>query len=102
VVKRFLKRYYPSTLTAKLQKEITGITQEGGETLQEYYERFVRLCGSCPNHSLDETSLIDQFLQGINDLDGRLLQCSAGGSLNNLTPFQVRALIEMMAEGNQG
>jgi len=38
----------------------------------------------------------------MNDLDARLLQCSAGGSLNNLTPSQVRTLIETMAEGNQG
>jgi len=102
VAKRFLNRYYPSTLTAKLRKEITGITQESGETLQDYYERFVHLCASCPNHNLDETSLIDQFLQGMNDLDARLLQCAAGGSFNNKTPAQVRALIETMAEGNQG
>jgi hypothetical protein len=99
---RFIKRYYPSTLTAKIRKEITGIQQDGGETLQEYYERFVRLCASCPNHNLDETTLIDQFLQGMNDLDARLLQCSAGGSFNNMTPSEVRRLIEIMAEGNQG
>ncbi|KAJ3675643.1 hypothetical protein LUZ60_004685 [Juncus effusus] len=102
VAKRFLKRYFPSTLTAKLRKEITNIQQRGDETLQEYYERFVRLCASCPNHNLTETSLLDQFIQGMNALEARLLQCSAGGSFNDKTPAEVRTLIETMAEGNLG
>ncbi|KAJ3674516.1 hypothetical protein LUZ60_005132 [Juncus effusus] len=102
VAKRFLKRYYPETLTAKLRSEITGIQQESGENLQEYYERFTSLCASCPNHNLTETSLLDQFLQGMNDLDARLLQCSAGGSFNEMTPSQLRMLIETNAEGMRG
>ncbi|KAJ3692980.1 hypothetical protein LUZ60_012075 [Juncus effusus] len=102
VAKRFLKRYFPSTLTAKLRKEITNIQQRGDETLQESYECFVRLCASCPNHNLTETSLLDQFIQGINALEARLLQCSAGGSFNDKTPAEVRTLIETMAEGNLG
>ncbi|KAJ3674542.1 hypothetical protein LUZ60_005158 [Juncus effusus] len=102
VAKRFLKRYYPETLTIKLRSEITGIQQESGENLQEYYERFTRLCASCPNHNLTETSILDQFLQGMNDLDARLLQCSAGGSFNDMTPSQLRMLIETNAEGMRG
>ncbi|KAJ3674519.1 hypothetical protein LUZ60_005135 [Juncus effusus] len=102
VVKRFLKRYFPSTLTAKIRKEITNIQQRGDETLQEYYERFVRLCASCPNHNLTKTSLLDQFIQGMNALEARLLQCSAGGSFNDKTPAEVRTLIETMAQGNLG
>ena len=38
----------------------------------------------------------------MNALDARLLQCSAGGPFNDMTPSEVRALIETMAEGNQG
>ncbi|KAJ3676862.1 hypothetical protein LUZ60_002586 [Juncus effusus] len=102
VAQRFLKRYYPDSLTAMLRSEITGIKQRGEENLQEYYERFIRLCASCPNHNLEETSLIAQFLEGMNDLDARLLQCSAGGNINHLTPSQVRELIVKNAEGMRG
>ncbi|KAJ3669667.1 hypothetical protein LUZ60_011617 [Juncus effusus] len=102
VAKRFLKRYFPSTLTAKIRNEITNIQQRGDETLQEYYECFVRLCASCPNHNLNETSLLDQFIQGMNALEARLLQYSAGGSFNEKKPAEVQTLIETMAEGNLG
>ncbi|KAJ3676870.1 hypothetical protein LUZ60_002594 [Juncus effusus] len=100
VAKCFLKRYFPSTLTAKIRKEITNIQQRSDETLQEYYEHFVRLCASCPNHNLTETSLLGQFIQGMYTLEAHLLQCSEGGSFNDKTPAEVRTLIETMAEGN--
>ncbi|KAJ3673155.1 hypothetical protein LUZ60_006529 [Juncus effusus] len=97
VAQRFLKRYFP-----KLRSEITGIKQRSEENLQEYYERFVHLCASCPNHNLEESSLIAQFLEGMNDLDVRLLQCTSGGNINHLTPSHVRELIVTNTEAMRG
>ncbi|KAJ3673883.1 hypothetical protein LUZ60_005875 [Juncus effusus] len=102
IATRFIQRYFPDSLTAKLRKDITGMSQESVESLQEYYERFVLLCASCPNHVLEERTLIDQFLSGMNYLENRLLMCTVGGSIDDKTPSQVRKLIEKIAQGNQG
>ncbi|KAJ3672421.1 hypothetical protein LUZ60_007142 [Juncus effusus] len=74
---------------------------EPSESLEEYYERLIRLCSSCPNYVLEEKVLIDQFLHGMNYLDQQLLKVAAGGNLNNKTPADARKLIESMADGSQ-
>ncbi|WP_369293769.1 hypothetical protein [Klebsiella pneumoniae] len=33
-----------------MRKDISGIRQLRGESLYEYWERFKKLCASCPHH----------------------------------------------------
>lgn len=54
----FLERYFPASLAVNIRKEICGITQDGAETLHEYWERFKKLCNSCPNHQISEQLLV--------------------------------------------
>lgn len=46
----FFEKYFPSSKAISIRKEISGITQHIGENLYEYWERFKRLCVSCPHH----------------------------------------------------
>ncbi|RDX84901.1 hypothetical protein CR513_33983, partial [Mucuna pruriens] len=46
----FLEKFFPVSKTATIRKEIYGIRQHVGETLHEYWERFNRLCATCPHH----------------------------------------------------
>ncbi|RDX64392.1 hypothetical protein CR513_57056, partial [Mucuna pruriens] len=44
----FLEKFFPASRTASIQKEICGIRQHTGETLDEYCERFNKLYATCP------------------------------------------------------
>ncbi|RDX87322.1 hypothetical protein CR513_31216, partial [Mucuna pruriens] len=46
----FLEKFFPASRTASIRKEICGIRQHTGETLYEYWERFNKLCATCPHH----------------------------------------------------
>ncbi|MGZ7362298.1 retrotransposon gag family protein, partial [Streptococcus pyogenes] len=50
----FLERYFPASRAATIRKEICGIRQYNGETLYEYWERFKKLCASCPHHQISD------------------------------------------------
>ena len=48
--KLFLEKYFPTSKAANIRNEIYGIRQLNGESLHEYWERFKKLCASCPHH----------------------------------------------------
>ena len=63
--KAFLERYFPASKAANIKKEIYGIMQYNRETLYEYWERFEKLCVSCPHHQISEQLLIHYFYKGL-------------------------------------
>ncbi|RDX66096.1 hypothetical protein CR513_55178, partial [Mucuna pruriens] len=50
----FLEKFFPASRTASIRKEICEIRQHTGETLREYWERFNKLCATCPHHQISE------------------------------------------------
>ena len=46
----FLEKNFPASRTTAIRKDISGIRQLSGESLYEYWERFKKLCASCPHH----------------------------------------------------
>ena len=52
--KLFLEKYFPTSKVANIRKEICGIQQMDGESLYEYWERFNKLCASCPHHQISD------------------------------------------------
>ncbi|RDX87911.1 hypothetical protein CR513_30560, partial [Mucuna pruriens] len=54
----FLKKFFLASRTATIRKEIYGIRKQSGETLHEYWERFNKLCATCPHHQINEQLLI--------------------------------------------
>ena len=72
----FLQKYFPASRVADIRREIYGIKQREGETLSEYWERFNKLCASCPQHQMQEHSLIQYFYEGrVRQTDnGQMLQ----------------------------
>ncbi|KAF1864735.1 hypothetical protein Lal_00039901 [Lupinus albus] len=68
-----LGKFFPASRTTAIRKDISGIRQQHGESLYEYWERFKR-------------SIID---------------VASGGALGDMTPFEARGLIEKMASNSQ-
>jgi hypothetical protein len=52
LVRLFLDKYFPTSRAIGIRKEICGIRQKESENLHEYWERFKRLCASCPQHDI--------------------------------------------------
>ncbi|RDX87267.1 hypothetical protein CR513_31284, partial [Mucuna pruriens] len=50
----FLEKFFPAFGIVTIRKEICEIKQHLGETLHEYWERFNKLCPTCPHHQINE------------------------------------------------
>ncbi|XP_062109887.1 uncharacterized protein LOC133821759 [Humulus lupulus] len=97
----FLERYFPASKVGSIRKEICGIRQAVGESLYDYWERFKRLCASCPHHQISEQLLIQYFYEGLLPLDRSMIDAASGGALVDKTPAAARSLISNMAANSQ-
>ncbi|KAL2934150.1 Disintegrin and metalloproteinase domain-containing protein 12 [Bienertia sinuspersici] len=93
----FLEKYFPASRAANIIKDICGIRQDPIETLHEYWERFKKLCNSCPNHQTSEQLLMQYFYEGLTYGDRNLVDAASGGALVDKTPIEAKRLIENMA-----
>jgi retrotransposon gag protein len=101
MLKVFAERYFPASLIANIRKEICGIRQDDAETLHEYWERFKKLCDSCPNHQISEQLLVQYFYEGLRETDKNLVDAASGGALVDKTPAEEKKLIANMAANSQ-
>ncbi|CAH9146939.1 unnamed protein product [Cuscuta epithymum] len=99
--KCFLDRYYPASISSSLKKQISNIEQKDDESLYEFWERFKKLCASCPYHGYSEQDLILYFYDGLVDDDRRMVNAACGGGIVNKTPSQAINLISELAENSR-
>nr|KAJ0186105.1 hypothetical protein LSAT_V11C900503510 [Lactuca sativa] len=82
LAKLFLKKHFPEAKVSNLRREILGIKQGKRKALHTYWEGFKKmLC----------------FCEGLIPMEKRLVNTSSGGSLSDITPIEIRALIEKVA-----
>ncbi|RDY12865.1 hypothetical protein CR513_02292, partial [Mucuna pruriens] len=86
----FLEKFFPTSRIAAIRKEIYRIRQHSGESLHEYWERFNKLCTTCPYHEI-------RLLM----MDRNMVDAASGGALMDKTPVIVRDLIFNMASNTQ-
>ncbi|XP_061358008.1 uncharacterized protein LOC133302269 [Gastrolobium bilobum] len=102
MAKLFLEKFFPSSRATSIRKEISGIRQANGENMHEYWERFKRLCSSCPHHQIPDNLLLVYFYEGLLPMDRNLLDAASGGVLSNKTPNEAKELIaEIVANAQQ-
>ena len=99
--KAFLERYFPASKAANIRKKICGIRQYNGETLYEYWERFMKLCASCSHHQISEQLLIQYFYEGLLPMERSMIDTASGGALVDKTPKFARLSISNMAANSQ-
>jgi len=86
----FLENFFPTSIVAAIRKDIYGIRQQERENLHEYWERFKKLCASCPHHQINEHLLIQYFYEGLSIMDRQMIDAASGGSLVDKTPTNAR------------
>ncbi|XP_024964034.1 uncharacterized protein LOC112504312 [Cynara cardunculus var. scolymus] len=101
MARTFLDKYFPAFKAAGVRREICGIQQKDMESLYEYWERFKRLCVSCPQHEISDELLIQYFYQGLLPMEKKMMDDASGGAIVNKTPTQARTLIDTMAENSK-
>ena len=97
----FLEKFFPTSRTTTIRKDISGIRQLSGESLYEYWERFKKLCASCPHHQISEQLLLQYFYEGLSNMERSMIDAASGGALGDMTPAEARNLIEKMASNSQ-
>ncbi|KAK8278583.1 hypothetical protein V6Z12_D09G052900 [Gossypium hirsutum] len=99
--KAFLEKFFPASRIGSIRIEICGIKQLVGESLYEYWERFKRLCASCPQHQISEQLLVQYFYEGLMPQDRGMIDAASGGALVDKTLEQAQNLIANMAQNTQ-
>ncbi|XP_017629135.1 uncharacterized protein LOC108472132 [Gossypium arboreum] len=97
----FLDKFFPAAKASELRRSILGIKQKYDKSLYEYWERFKKLCASCPQHGLSEQTLLQYFYEGLLPMEMKMIDAASGGALVNMTPTQTRELISTMAANSQ-
>ncbi|RDX95317.1 hypothetical protein CR513_22176, partial [Mucuna pruriens] len=97
----FLEKFFPTSKTVSIRKEIYGIRQHTGETLHEYWERFNKHCATCPHRQISEQLLIQYFYKGLLMMDRSMIDAANRGALMDKTPPAARHLISNMASNTQ-
>ncbi|RDX64479.1 hypothetical protein CR513_56959, partial [Mucuna pruriens] len=97
----FLEKFFSASRTATIRKEIYGIRQHFGETLHEYWERFNKLCATCPHNQISEQLLIQYFYEGLTMMDRSMIDATSEGALMDNTPAATRHLISNMESNTQ-
>ncbi|RDY08753.1 hypothetical protein CR513_06983, partial [Mucuna pruriens] len=93
----FLETFFSASRTVTIRKEIYGIK----ETIHEYWERFNKLCATCPHHQINEQLLIQYFYEGLSMMNRSMIDVASGGALMDKTPAAARHLISNMASNTQ-
>ncbi|XP_024974708.1 uncharacterized protein LOC112512799 [Cynara cardunculus var. scolymus] len=101
MARAFFDKYFPASKAAGLRREICGIKQKDMESLYEYWERFKRLCVSCPQHGISDELLIQYFYERLLPMERKMMDAASGGAIVNKMPTQARTLIDTMAENSK-
>ena len=99
--KLFMEKYFLASKVANIRKEICGIREMNNESLYKYWERFKKLCASCPHHKISEQLLIQYFYEGFMPMERSMIETASGGALVDKTPQQAQVLISNMATNSQ-
>ncbi|CAM9000397.1 unnamed protein product [Rhodiola kirilowii] len=95
---KFLDKYYPVKKAMQVRRQLQDIRQEPNETMYDYLEKFNHLERSCCTLGLPEKLIIEYLINGLTELDKKLIDASAGGSMMNLSLSSIRDLITKVAE----
>ncbi|RDX86908.1 Retrovirus-related Pol polyprotein, partial [Mucuna pruriens] len=97
----FSEKFFLASRIATIRKEICGIRKLTSERLHEYWERFNKLCATCPHHQISEKLLIQYFYEGLIMMDKSMIDAASGGALMDKILATTRYLIPNMASNTQ-
>ena len=100
LVKAYLGRFFPPSLTSERRREIIVFQQGEDESLYIAWERFKRLLKRCPMHGIDLKTQMDIVYHSLNDPSKGIIDASYCGAFKRKSAEEARDLIEDLAKCN--
>ncbi|CAN6541941.1 unnamed protein product [Malus baccata var. baccata] len=97
----FLNKFFPSSKTLALKKEILAFAQKPNESFHEAWERYNEMYTKCPHAGFDSNLQMNIFYDGLNATTKSQVNASAGGSLMSKSAGEAFKLFDMMASESQ-
>ncbi|CAN6544766.1 unnamed protein product [Malus baccata var. baccata] len=98
---KFLNKFFPSSKTLALKKEILAFTQKPNEYFHEAWERYNEMYTKCPHAGFDFNLQMNIFYDGLNATTKSQVNASVGGSLMSKSAREAFELLDMMASESQ-
>nr|GEV46221.1 reverse transcriptase domain-containing protein [Tanacetum cinerariifolium] len=96
MMRKFLSKYFSSSMVTKLRNEITKFEQKPYESLFKAWERYKLSIDRCPNHKMLLVTQIDTFYNGLTLSHRDTINAAAGGTFMQKTPEECYELIKNM------
>ncbi|XP_028946791.1 uncharacterized protein [Malus domestica] len=98
---KFLNKFFPSSKTLALKKEIWAFAQKPNESFHEAWEWYNEMYTKCPHAEFDSNLQMNIFYDGLNATAKSQVNASAGGSLMSKSAREAFELFDMMASESQ-
>jgi hypothetical protein len=93
----FLAKFFSLGKTNALRNKISGFQQLTDETIIEAWERLQDYIATCPQHSMEESFIIQSFYHGLIHSAWEHIDVVVGGSFFSLSIEKSHKLVEKMA-----
>ncbi|XP_063946069.1 uncharacterized protein LOC108212402 [Daucus carota subsp. sativus] len=100
LTEKFLSKYFPPNMNAKLWNEINSFQQQDDESLYDAWERFKELLRKCPHHGILHSIQMETFYNGLNAQTKMVVDASANGALLSKSYNQAYEILETIATNN--
>ncbi|KAG6433359.1 hypothetical protein SASPL_104969 [Salvia splendens] len=97
----FLDRFFPTSKTSALKREITKARQEYDEPLGQYWDKFQGLLQECPNHKMGEREVHSTFYGGLTVDNKNDLNLAAQGDFSKTLFSQAKNILERLIEAKR-
>ncbi|GJU74067.1 reverse transcriptase domain-containing protein [Tanacetum coccineum] len=94
LVLKFIKKFFPPSITTNLQNEIMRFQLKFDETFYEAWDRFNDLLRGFPHHGFSELHQLDTFYNALNSNDQDSLNSAAGGNFLDKMPRECLKIIK--------
>ncbi|KAG6427888.1 hypothetical protein SASPL_112135 [Salvia splendens] len=94
-------RFFPTSKTGALKREITEARQEYDEPLGQYWDRFQGLLQVCPNHKMGEREVYSTFYGGLTVDSKNDLNLAAQGDFSKTLFSQAKSILERLIEAKK-
>ena len=94
----FLKKFFSTTKTNSLKRQIYTYSAYDNEKFYQCWERFMETINACPHHGFDTWILANHFYDGMSPPMKQLLETMCGGDFLSIHPNEAMDFLNYVAE----
>ena len=94
----FLKKFFSTTKTNSLKRQIYTYSANDNENFYQCWERFMETINACPHHGFDKWMLVNHFYDGMSPTMKQLLETMCGGDFLSKHPDEAMNFLNYVAE----